>query len=327
MAKRARGNRPQRDRAATSPFVPMKAAPADRLPHDDDLWAFEIKWDGYRVITVIDVEAETAAMWSSNGLSATSRFGSTVEGIWEAVHGTSAIIDGEVIAFDERGRPSFQALQRGSDRLGYIVFDLLRLNGHDTTGLPYTDRRKLLREVLEDGLGWKVGQWQVGGGAELFDLTESQGLEGIIAKRADSRYEPGKRSGAWRKLKHMKRQEFVVGGWLPGEGNREGTFGALLVGVHERIGGPLTFSGRVGTGFDEPTLKAILAKLRAAAAPDSPFETGAMASPVRRAGQWVRPQLVVEVGFSEWTNEGLLRHPRFLGLRDDKPATEVVRET
>lgn len=309
-----------------APTAPMKATPADRLPTGDG-WAFEVKWDGYRTVTAVDVPAGTATMWSSNGLDLTGRFGGCVVGLPAAVHGTSAVLDGEVIAFGPDGRPSFQALQSGTGPLAYLVFDLLALNGHDTCELAYRDRRRLLRGVLDDGAGWRVAPWQIGDGAALWSFTAAEGHEGVIAKRLDSRYEPGRRSAAWIKVKHVRRQEFVVGGWLPGTGTRAGTVGALLVGVHRGVGGPLRYAGRVGTGFTQAALRTLHDRLRSLEVPGCPFADGVIAPEVRRRGRWVQPELVAEVGFAEWTDEALLRHPRFVGLRDDRPPASVVRET
>lgn len=307
--------------------LPMKAVPAETLPADDEHWAFEVKWDGYRVIAVVDTRARSVQLFSSRGNPADDRFGAALAGLWQGLHATTAVLDGEVVALDATGRPSFAALQQGTGALGYVVFDLLALDGHDLTGLAYTDRRRLLRAALDDGPTWRVGAWQAGGGPELWAATAEQGLEGVIAKRLDSRYEPGRRSAAWRKLKHVRRQELVVGGWLPGAGARSATFGALLVGVQPHRGGhgPLVFAGRVGTGFDERTLRELRGTLDALATDDCPFAPPLPAE-VRRSGRWVRPELVVEVGFTEWTDDGVLRHPRFVGVRDDKDPADVVRE-
>jgi bifunctional non-homologous end joining protein LigD len=201
-----------------------------------------------------------------------------------------------------------------------MIFDLLWLDGHSLMGLPYSERRARLAELELEGPRWRTPEYVVGRGADMLAATKAQGLEGILAKRLDAPYEPGRRSPCWVKVKNVDRQEVVVGGWLPGEGRRRDRIGALLVGVREN--GHLRYAGKVGTGFTRATLRELGDRLSGLRRDSSPF-----ADEVReRSATWVEPQLVAQVGFSEWTRDGRLRHPRFLGLRDDKPARDVVRE-
>lgn len=308
----------------------MKAVSAG-LPTDDERWAFEVKFDGYR--TVAHVDGGRLRLQSLRLPDVTARY-PELAGLPEAVNAGSAVLDGEVVAFDEAGRPSFGALQQHESPVTYVVFDVLELNGVDTTGLPYEDRRRLLDKLVEPGPRWRVDEWTVGGGAGLLAVTEALGLEGVMAKRLGSRYTPGKRSPAWRKIKHRRRQELVVGGFTQGTGNREHTFGALLVGYHDDTSGDrLRFAGGVGTGFDQRLLAGLTATLRSLASDTCPFAEPPTAvgrrigwRTVARTSTWVRPELVCEVAFGEWTADGILRHPSFLGLRDDKDPRDVVRE-
>jgi bifunctional non-homologous end joining protein LigD len=191
---------------------------------------------------------------------------------------------------------------------------------------PYLERRATLRALLADGERWQVPDHVVGGGAQLLAATREQGLEGIVAKRTDSTYEPGRRGGAWRKVKNTNRQELVIGGWLPGEGRRQNGIGALLVGVREDEDGPLRFAGRVGTGFTDGELDRLGEMLGPLVRDASPFAVVPKAVKIPREAVWVEPELVCEVEFVEWTREGVLRAPSYKGLRDDKPAGLVVRE-
>lgn len=317
---------------------PMKATSAVNPPPDDDEWAYEIKWDGMRAIGF--VTAGVLRLQSSNGFDATERF-PELAALAAAIAPHDAVLDGEIVTFDEHGRPSFGLLQpRMQARRAttakeravaqpavYVLFDLLALDGHDITDQPYERRRALLLELVEPGSHWKVSEGWVGGGGELLSVMRDQGMEGLIAKRLGSRYEVGRRSRDWLKLKVRRRQELVVGGWLPGEGKRSGHFGALLVGYHDRHvqQQPLRYAGRVGTGFGEAELRRLLELLDTLETTNGPFDPEPPPSVVR-AAHWVRPELVVEVAFGEWTNDGILRHPSYIGQRVDKAAAEVVRE-
>jgi bifunctional non-homologous end joining protein LigD len=211
-----------------------------------------------------------------------------------------------------------------------MLFDVLWLAGHSTLELPYAERRELLERLALAGPAWQTPPTTFGTGAgdtgdAVLDTSRALGLEGVVAKRIDSPYRPGKRADSWRKVKSVLGQELVVGGWLPGAGRLEGQLGSLLVGHHDTPGAPgaLRFAGRVGSGIDATArerLTRALAPLRRA---DSPF----VSTPRLPKPQWVEPELVVEVGFHEWTSQGVLRAPRYRGLRDDKPAADVVRET
>jgi bifunctional non-homologous end joining protein LigD len=310
--------------------TPMKATLADHLPPDDEGWAYETKWDGMRVVATVGptgVELVSAA-----GNDATDRF-PELAGLAGAVAAQTAVLDGEVVAFDPDGRADFGRLQprmqrrdggEGATPVVYVVFDLLELDGHDTTGLPYEDRRRLLTQLLEPGPSWRLTDAQVGGGQALLDAAAHAGMEGLVAKRLGSAYEPGRRSPSWRKVKVRRRQELVVGGWTAGEGARRASLGALLVGYHDDAGA-LRYAGRVGSGYSEVELRRWVAELAALATPDCPFEPPPP-RPVERVGRWVRPELVVEVAFHEWTGEGVLRHPSYVGQRFDKDPVTVVRE-
>ena len=250
-----------------------------------------------------------------------------------------AVFDGEIVAFDDSGRPSFERLQRrmnvtapsavrrlsASTPVVYAIFDLLYLDGHSLMGLPYAQRRERLEALGLAGPAWRVPAVHAGQGTRLLEATAAQGLEGVVAKRLDSRYEPGRRTGAWLKIKHTRRQELVIGGWLPGEGRRTDRIGALLMGVYEGSGDDrrLRFAGRVGTGFTERTLTELAALLKPLRRDDSPFDPKPK---LPRNAEFVEPSLVAEIEFREWTSEGVMRAPSYKGLRDDKDAGTVVRE-
>jgi bifunctional non-homologous end joining protein LigD len=288
-----------------------------KLPPDDEAWAYEVKWDGYRALAY--ATGGGLRLVSRNGNDITARY-PLLAGLREALGAHEALLDGEVVAFEAGGSPSFQALQRGEGRIAYVAFDVLWSDGEDRMRLPYEERRALLAELLPAGPHWQAPDHHVGGGAELLAAARAQGLEGIVAKRLGSVYEPGKRTGAWVKVKNTARQELVIGGWFPGAGRRAERIGALLVGYHDD--GALRYAGKVGTGFTQAELDRLAALLAPLAVEQSPFDG---AQP-RRGARFVRPELVAEVEFTEWTSEGLLRHPSYKGLRDDKRAADVVRE-
>jgi bifunctional non-homologous end joining protein LigD len=233
------------------------------------------------------------------------------------------VLDGEVVAFDRRGVTSFERLQRrgrGRVPLFLYVFDLLRLDGRDVRGLPLRERKALLRRAVRFRDPVRLSVHRNEHGEELFREACRRGLEGVIAKRADSPYRSGVRTRDWLKLKCHAEQELVIGGFTAPQGSRT-DFGALLVGYWED--GTLRYAGKVGTGFDRATLHDLGRRLRELEREDPPF---ADVHPLPRGTHWVEPELVAQVGFAEWTRDGRLRHPRYLGLRDDKPAREVVRE-
>jgi bifunctional non-homologous end joining protein LigD len=329
---------PPADPAAAEPMpdkiVPMMARTA-KLPRDDDRWAFEIKWDGVRAIC--RSEPGRLRMHSRNLLDITPRY-PEVGRLNRALSHHRAVLDGEVVALDAEGRPSFGALQRRMHvasesavrRLAkdtpvtYVIFDLLWVDGHSLMELPYSERRARLAELeLGDGERWRVPDYVAGHGAELREATAQQGLEGVIAKRLDSPYEPGRRSPSWLKIKNVERQEVVIGGWVPGDGKRRDRIGALLIGVYDESG-QLRHVGRVGTGFTEAELDRLAEMLRPLEREDSPFAPGGPKIP--RTAVFVEPKLVAEVEFREWTDAGQLRAPSYKGVRDDKPAELVMRE-
>jgi bifunctional non-homologous end joining protein LigD len=329
---------PPADEAAGAPMpekiVPMMARTAT-LPRDDEQWAFEVKWDGVRAIC--HSEPGRMRLHSRNLLDITPRY-PEVGRLNRALSHHRAILDGEIVALDGEGRPSFGALQRrmhvGSEstvrRLAkeapvtYVIFDLLWLDGRSLMDLPYTERRAHLAKLeLGDGGRWRVPDYVVGHGEQLLAATAEQGLEGVIAKRLDSTYQPGQRTPAWLKIKNTSRQEVVVGGWVPGDGKRRDRIGALLVGVRDDDGG-LRHIGRVGTGFTETELDRLAELLRPLEREDSPFAPGGPKIP--KGAVFADPELVAEVEFREWTDGGQLRAPSYKGLRDDKPSELVVRE-
>jgi bifunctional non-homologous end joining protein LigD len=315
--------------ATHRPVVPPMKAVMGELPADDAAWAYEVKWDGYRTIAFVD--GSTVHLQSTKGIDVTDRYPELAE-LPSGVRAGSAVLDGEVVAFDDEGRPRFEHVQRHDRPVSYVVFDVLELDGRDTTALEYRERRRLLHDAVQPGNHWIVPKHREGGGAELLEATGSMGLEGVVAKRLTSTYQPGRRSPSWRKIKIRQRQELVIGGWTPGTGARGGRLGAVLVGYHD--GGTLRFAGAVGSGFGDQELVELGVALDELAALECPFAPPAPAvasSPrwreIRRTARWVRPELVCEVAFAEWTAEGILRQPSYLGLRDDKDPHEVVRES
>jgi bifunctional non-homologous end joining protein LigD len=310
----------------------MKAVSGD-LPHGEG-WAFEIKWDGIRAIA--EVRDGHLSLWSSNAIEMTVRF-PELAGLAGAVGPARAVLDGEIVAFDEHDRPSFGLLQQRMHLteptavarqmvevpVVYQIFDLLHLDGHDLFDLPYLERRRLLVDLVEEDGAWRVPPHHVGDGDDLYAVAEEQRLEGLVAKRVDSRYLPGARSRSWIKVKVRPQQEFVVGGWTSGEGSRADLLGALLVGYYDD--GVLRYAGKVGTGFGEVELRRLDPLLRASPIDESPFDPPPPRDIARRA-HYVEPTMVVEVAFGEWTGDGRLRHPAYLGARDDKQPHEVVRE-
>ena len=334
-------------------------------------WSYEIKWDGVRALAY--VRGGSVKLESRNLKDFTPRYPELVgEGAVPAsLANREVVLDGEIVGFDERGKVSFGALQHrmhltsasdvrsrlASHPVAFMVFDVLWVDGENLMLLPYEERRERLAAMeLAGGQGRGapagVSLWQVppavgddpADGLDLLEASRIQGLEGIVTKRLGSAYEPGKRSKAWLKVKNKQRQELVIGGWLPGEGNRLNTLGAVLVGYHEPerpgvgvgphapeeagLGRPaggrqgLHYAGRVGTGFTFKVLAELLERLRPLARETSPFAD----NPRLPGARWVDPKLVAEVGFSEWTSSGTLRHPVYLGLRDDKNPDQVVRE-
>ena len=300
------------------------------LPPDDGRWGYEIKWDGVRAIGVVD--GGRLRLTSRNGNDITPRYPELRE-LGRALGSHEAILDGEVVSFGPDGKPSFQRLQgrmhlasenavrRISQRepVTYVIFDLLFLDGHSLMDLTYEERRERLTALELNGPRWQTPAHRVGDGEALLEATRMQGLEGIIAKRLDSTYAPGRRTPAWVKVKNYRHRDVVIGGWLPGSGNRSGRLGALVVGVHDDEGA-LRYAGRVGTGFDARELERLGRLLEERAREDSPF-TGTQ--PPKQA-RFVEPDLVASVEYSEWTQALTLRQPSYKGLRDDVDAADVV---
>jgi bifunctional non-homologous end joining protein LigD len=343
-------------------FVQPMLARLSALPDGDSGWAFEVKWDGVRAIACS--RPGRIHLWSRNRNEITAAY-PELRALNRALHSHNAILDGEIVAFDEDARPSFELLQtrmhvRGeaavrrlakATPVTYVLFDLLWLDGHSLMGLPFSQRRELL-----DGLGlqderWLVPEFHAGDGEAFLAATREQGLEGIVAKRLDSRYAPGRRDAGWLKVKNANRQEAVIGGYTTGKGARAATIGALHLGVHDPAGGNggngavigagrndagaragspgagggggnLIYAGKVGTGFDEAELERLAGLLKKLEQKQSPF---AGTQPPRGA-HFVEPKLVCEVAFGSWTKDGILRHSVYKGLRADKDAAEVVRE-
>jgi bifunctional non-homologous end joining protein LigD len=316
-------------------ILPMLAG-AGKLPRDESQWSFEVKWDGVRAVAYI--QPGRLRLESRNLNQITDAY-PEVRGILRDLGMRDAVLDGEIIAFDGDGRPSFERLQRrmhvtsssairrlaASTPVVYAIFDLLYLDGQSLMALPYEQRRARLEELGLGGPAWRVPAVHAGQGRRLLEATAAQGLEGIVAKRLDARYEPGRRTGAWVKIKHTQRQELVIGGWLPGEGRRTDRIGALLMGYWEGAGAAraLRYAGRVGTGFTERTLEQLAAQLGWLRRSDCPFDP---VPKLPRNAVFVEPELVAEIEFREWTAEHVMRAPSYKGLRDDKPALEVTRE-
>lgn len=322
------------EQAGPDGLRPMLAT-AGTLPVRDAGWAYEMKWDGIRALAFI----------SGDGLRLTSRTGRDISQVYPELAGMAstvaagqAVLDGEIVAFGDGEWPDFEALQQRMNissaaqarilasqvPVSYLAFDLLWLDDKPLIDLPYVQRRELL-----DGLGLQGGNWQAPpsfpgeSGAAVQAVSKEHGLEGIMAKRLQSRYEPARRSQSWLKIKNVRRQEVVIGGWKPGEGARAGGIGSLLVGVQDA--GELVYCGHVGTGFTQQTLRMLAGKLTPLRRATSPFGSAVPAEDARSA-HWVDPVLVAEIAFADWTKSGRLRAPSFKGLRDDKDAAEVVRE-
>ncbi len=311
---------------------PMLAKLATKVPTPDDAWGFEFKWDGIRALAQVD--GGRVRLMSRSGEEVTPRY-PEVHAMGRAIGSREVILDGEVVALDEKGRPSFEEIQQ---RMGlnseseirrkmkvvpvtYMIFDLLWQDGRSLMSLPYLERRRLLAALKLAGDSWQTPPFEKGGGQAMLEASAKAGLEGVMAKKLDSPYEPGKRNGAWVKVKNHYRQELVIGGWLEGEGKRRGHPGALLVGYYD--GGKFVYAGKVGTGFTDAMLDKLQAAMKPLEIDKTRFDVG---SPPK-AAHFVKPQLVAEFEFVEWTRSGQLRAPSFKGLRTDKPAQEVVRES
>jgi bifunctional non-homologous end joining protein LigD len=313
---------------------PMLATPGT-LPSPDEeaRWAFEMKWDGVRAMVYLD--GSRVRVLTRNDREVASTYPELV-GLGEALGGVDAVLDGEIVAFDPRGRPSFGDLQarmhvqrpsaalRAQVPVTFLAFDVCFLGDESLVRRPYVERRAVLEELDLNGNRWATPPVFDGDGAAALAASQSQDLEGVLAKRRDSIYEPGKRSRSWVKVKRLRMQEVVICGWQPGGGRREGGIGSLLLGVHDEAGA-LVYAGHVGTGFTDRMLDDLQARLRPLARQTSPLASDVPRAQLRDA-RWVSPRLVGEVAFGEWTRDGRMRHPVWRGLRPDKQAAEVVRE-
>jgi bifunctional non-homologous end joining protein LigD len=314
---------------------PMKAKLVGSMPSGGG-WIYEIKFDGYRALALRG--GSEARILSRNQEDLGRKFPEVKDSI-AALDLQDARIDGEIVALDEKGRSSFQLLQRfdmGQERppIVFYAFDLLRLNGKDLQNLPIEERKTKLEELLKKPPGViRYSASFTKDIPELLDRAGKLGLEGLIGKRAGSRYEAGKRTGAWIKVKLHHEQEFVIGGFTEPEGSRK-YFGALLVGFYE--GKQLKFVGRVGTGFSEKLLSSLYSELNKIRVDKCPFfnlpaagrnrwDQGLTVAEMKRC-RWVKPEMVCQIKFTEWTRDDRLRQPVFLGIREDKDASEVVRE-
>ncbi len=322
-AEQSRDNReaarsmPKRD-PIPHPKALMLATLVDE-PFDDPDWLFEIKWDGYRALCTI--EQDSFSLVSRNGLDMLRRF-PDLKDLAGAFASVPIVVDGEICSLDAKGRSSFQRLQEAMRKpvgLTYVAFDLLYADGADLRSKPLEERKALLeRMIRDDGLVLYSGHVLERGKA-LFASARKSKLEGIIGKKRSSTYQE-RRSRDWVKIKTGYEQEFVVGGWTEPKGSRKG-FGALLLGVYQ--GKSLRFVGSVGTGFSTKLLAELHERLRKLERKSSPFSNEVIAN---SPAHWVKPELVVEARFSEWTRDGYLRQPAYLGLRPDKAASEVVAE-
>jgi bifunctional non-homologous end joining protein LigD len=298
---------------------PMLASVAGE-PFDDPDWVFEVKWDGYRAVA--EVRDNGVSLYSRNGISFNKKYPPVVEALGK--FGFDAVLDGEIVVVDEQGRPDFQMLQHYQDskqgHLLYYVFDLLYFKGHDLTGLPLIRRKELLEKILPSAPRIKFSDHVWKEGVLFYNVAREKGLEGIMAKQAQSAYETDRRSRQWLKVKTRQTQEAVIAGFTEPGGSRK-HFGALVLGVFE--GDRLVYIGHVGGGFSERDLKDIREQLEPLVRKECPFpaepETNARVT-------WVKPELVCEVNLSGWTEDGVMRQPVFLRLREDKAAGEVVRE-
>jgi bifunctional non-homologous end joining protein LigD len=312
------------ERSARRRYRPMLATLAKELPKGND-WLYEVKWDGYRAIAY--VRGGEAELVSRNDKDLTGRFPTVRRALQGAVRTPDCVLDGEVCALDEDGRATFSAMQQGrpDTRYLYVAFDVLEVDGEPVLDLPLVERRERLEQLLD----LRKPEVQVSEGFDdgpgLLRVAEQQGYEGVIAKRRDSRYEPGRRTGQWLKIKTHQTQEFVIAGYTRGQGRRSGRFGALILGAYE--GGELRYVGNVGTGFTDAEIDRLLKLLKALEHSTPAFETVPKMPRVKKGDVvWVEPKLVAQVEFVEWTHDGHLRAPSYQGLREDKEPELVHRE-
>jgi bifunctional non-homologous end joining protein LigD len=308
-------------RQAPRRYGPMLATPSQELPRGRD-WTYEVKWDGYRALAYL--HGGEVALVSRNGNDLTQRFENVARQVVKAVKTPDCVLDGEVCALDERGRSSFSAMQQAKPGTPFVyyVFDALEVEGEPIVGEPLTERRARLEALLDRRNRTVVLSEGFDDGDALFEAAKEQRLEGVVAKKRDSRYQAGRRSRDWLKVKTHGRQEFVIAGHTKGSGRREKSFGSLILGAYSDA--ELVYVGNVGTGFGEAEIQKLLAKLRPLERPDPPFRELPKMPRVRKADViWAEPTLVCEVEFSEWTHDGRLRQPSYQGLREDKAPKDV----
>jgi len=310
---------------AASPrlYAPMLATLVEKVPTGSD-WLYEVKWDGYRALAYVRTGAAVLRSRRQNDL--TERFPTIARAVPKAVRTPSCVLDGEVCALDDDGRASFSAMQTGdAAALVYYVFDLLEVDGRPLLDRPLRERRERLEELLDPAVRNVRLSVAFDDGEALYEAAKEQQLEGILAKRIESRYHEGKRTRDWQKVKTHGRQEFIVAGYTKGRGRRAGRLGSLVLAV--RRGGELEYVGNVGTGFDEKEIERLVRLLRPLERKDPPFPVTPKMPRVRKDEiVWIEPRLVAEAEFTEWTHDGHLRAPVYKGLREDKPAEEVRRE-
>jgi bifunctional non-homologous end joining protein LigD len=318
------------DPPMTAPtFIPPMLATLVGGPFDDPDWLFEVKWDGFRVEAVVDRGG--VRLWTRGEKDAAEwYFGPFLEPpTWIAAK--QAVIDGEVIALDDRGEPDFALLQARIKGRGvaaeptpfvYEVFDLLHLDGRSLLAEPLEERRRLLAGVLRADPRVRLSEHIEAGGIAFFKAAQARGLEGIMAKDRRSPYVPGKRTDRWQKIKIRPEQELVVGGWVTGAGKAV-DLGALLVGVYE--GGGLRYAGKIGAGLTNSNREELLAAVAPLAASESPF-AAPVPRPAARDAQWLRPELVIRAEFAGWTGDGLVRQAAYKGIELEKDPRKVIRE-
>ncbi|MBV8150725.1 MAG: non-homologous end-joining DNA ligase, partial [Candidatus Eremiobacteraeota bacterium] len=297
-------------------------------PFDDPAWLFELKWDGYRAIAVVEKDGVT--LTSRNGKDLLGQFPEMKE-LARSFRSLPIEVDGELCVLDENGKPDFQALQardkavpglkrRKPSPVVYVVFDLIYADGRDLRKQPLEERKRLLESLIVPDRSVMFSKHVFGNGNDLYAAAAQRGLEGIVGKVRTSPYRSGVRSREWVKIKSKRRQEFVIGGYTEPRGSRKG-FGAILIGYYD--GADLVYAGHVGTGFDQNLLRDLMARFKPLERKTSPFVN---TPKTNTPAHWIAPELVCEVTFAEWTREGILRQPVFLGLRFDKNPKTVVRE-
>jgi len=284
-------------------------------PFNRPNWIYEEKYDGVRILAY--KEGSRVSLISRNAIDRTDRYRSIAQAV-QKLDADTLLVDGEVVIFDARGVSRFQLLQRGEGEPKYAIFDCLYLNGQDLRRKPLAERRRLLESKIHLAGGLQLSSKLADDGLKAFRIASRRGLEGVVAKNLDSVYE-SRRSRQWLKFKVHHEQEFVIGGFTKPKGSRI-DLGALLLGVYHNR--ELQFAGKVGTGFDDETLRALRRKFQPLLQSKSPFANDTQ----ERDVTFLKPVLVAQISFTEWTDDGRLRHPVYLGLRDDKKAKDVRRE-